>query len=201
MPKPATTQPMSRIAAAPSSQPRTTNRTSTAPRPSQRPAEPIAGRAPWRAAPSAIRASSAPAPQLRLRRWQVVLAVHEPHLRAPDGRARARVVGRDGDRKPGPQRIEVEEERDRKAEVRHQQPAADGREARRELSEHESQREDHEDEAAEHVVHEKHPADVRPRQVLRYEPEQDHGGREAPVPDDEVREREYAGEARPPDPG
>src|SRR5205807_2333613 len=49
--------------------------------------------------------------------------------------------------------------------------------------------------------HEQNPADVRPGQVLGDEPEQDQGGGEAAMPDDEIRQRDHAREARPPDPG
>ena len=69
------------------------------------------------------------------------------------------------------------------------------------VREHEGQGEDHEDEPAEHVVHEQHARDRKPRRVLGDESEQDHRRRKAAMPDDEVRQRGDAGEARPPDPG
>src|SRR5712671_3676399 len=142
MPKPATTQPTSSIAAAPNSRPMSTNRSRSTPTPIQRPVTPIEGTATGRAAPSAI--TSAPAPKLRFGRRQVRFAVDQPHLRAPDGRAWADVVGGDRDREPGPQRIEVEEERNRKAKVDDQNPSAGGRQTLGDIGEHKGQREQHE---------------------------------------------------------
>src|SRR5260370_42312718 len=124
MPKPVTTQPTSRIAAAPNSRPISTNRSRSTPTPIQRPVTPIEGTATGRAAPCAI--TSAPAPKLRFGRRQVGFAVDQPHLRAPNGRARAGVVGGNRDREPGPQRIEVEEEGKCTAKVHDQNSAAGG---------------------------------------------------------------------------
>src|SRR5712692_1667660 len=199
MPKPAATHPTSRIAAPPNRTPATSTRTSVT-RASQTTDQPMARTATARAAPSAI-AISAPTPQLFLRSLEVWLTDDEPRLGSPYGRAGARVVGGNRERQAGPHGIEVKEEDDRDAEVSSQQGAAGRPEIGGYVGEHERERQDHENQAAEHVVHEQHPADVRPRQVLGDEPDQDHGGREAPVPDDEVRQREHAGQARPPDPG
>src|SRR6267143_2993279 len=117
MPRPATTQPTSRIAAAPNRRAEATSTSSKAPSESQRPGQPIAGAATERAAPSAILTpSSVPAPQFLLRSLEVRLADGEPKLGSPYGRAGARVGGGDRDRKPCPQRVEVKEERDRQAE-------------------------------------------------------------------------------------
>src|SRR5712692_3734668 len=198
MPKPAATHPTSRIAAPPNRTPATSTRTSVT-RASQTTDQPMARTATARAAPSAI-AISAPTPQLFLRSLEVWLTDDEPRLGSPYGRAGARVVGGNRERQAGPHGIEVKEEDDRDAEVSSQQGAAGRPEIGGYVGEHERERQDHENQAAEHVVHEQHPADVRPRQVLGDEPEQDHGGGEAPVPDDEVRQRGDAGEARPPDP-
>src|ERR1700694_2387092 len=173
MPKPATTHPTSRIATAPKRKPIAASKMTTASKASQLLDDPIEGTAAERAVPSAIRRLLLPAPQLLLLSFQVWLADGEPHLRSPYRRARAPVGGGDGDRKAGPERGEVKEESERQAE-------------------------DQENQAAEHVVHEQHPADMRPRQVLGDEPEQDHGGGEAPVPDDEVRQGDEARKARPP---
>src|ERR1700687_41138 len=192
MPKPATTHPTSRIATAPKRQPIAASKMTTASKASQLLDDPIEGTAAERAVPSAIRRALVPAPQLLLRSFQVWLADGEPHLRSPYRRARAPVGGGDGDRKPGPERVEVKEERDRQAEVCGEQCTPGSWEVSGDICDHERQREDHENQAAEHVVQEKPPADMRPRQVLADEPEQDHGGGEAPVPDDEVRQRDDA---------
>src|SRR6266849_1809713 len=120
MPNPATTQPTSRIAAPPSSQPKRTRRIPTL-RPSQTTGRPSVGTTTEPAVPSAIRGPLTPAPELRLRCRELGIAVNQPHLRTPEGRARTGIVGGYGDRERGPQRIEVEEERDRQAEVRDQQ--------------------------------------------------------------------------------
>src|SRR5260370_37611744 len=124
MPKPEPTQQTSRSEAAPNSRPISTNRSRSTPTPIQRPVTPIEGTATGRAAPCAI--TSAPAPKLRFGRRQVGFAVDQPHLRAPNGRARAGVVGGNRDREPGPQRIEVEEERNRKAKVHDKNPSTGG---------------------------------------------------------------------------
>src|SRR5216683_633710 len=201
MPKPAATHPTRRIAAVPNRRPAAASKTTRAKSANQRPDDPMAGTAAERTVPSAIRRPLVPAPQLLLSPLEVWLADGKPDLGSPYGGAGARVVGGYRERQAGPDGIEVKEEGDRDAEMRSQQGAAGRPEIGGYVSEHERERQDHENQAAEHVVHEQHPADVRPRQVLGDEPDQDHGGREAPVPDDEVREREYAGEARPPDPG
>src|SRR6266849_5599030 len=197
MPKPAATHPTSRIATAPKKNPTAANATATAPNANHRPDDPITGTAAEPAVHSAISTQLVRAPELLLRTLAVWLAGDEPHLGSPNGRARARIVGGYGERQAGPYGIEVKEKGDRDAEVCGQQGAARRPEIRRHVGEHERERQDHENQAAEHVVHEQHPADMRPRQVLGDEPDQDQGGREAPVPDDEVRQRGDAGEARP----
>ena len=67
--------------------------------------------------------------------------------------------------------------------------------------EHEREREDHENQPAEHVVHEQDPGDRKPRQVLGDETQQDDCRRKAAMANDEVRQNGHAGQARPPDPG
>src|SRR5713101_2830632 len=185
MPKPAATHPTRRIAAVPNRRPAAASKTTRAKSANQRPDDPMAGTAAERTVPSAIRRPLVPAPQLLLSPLEVWLADGKPDLGSPYGGAGARVVGGYRERQAGPDGIEVKEEGDRDAEMRSQQGAAGRPEIGGYVSEHERERQDHENQAAEHVVHEQHPADVRPRQVLG----------------DEVREREYAGEARPPDPG
>ena len=100
-----------------------------------------------------------------------------------------------------PDRIEVKEEEHGDAqEVADQQDPALRSQLISDLSQDESKRQDHEDESSEHVIHEQNAADQRPRQPLRYEPEQDDGRGKAAVPDDEIRQGSHTGQARPPDP-
>src|SRR5881275_1408214 len=122
------------------------------------------------AAPAAAASTGRPSWTVSAGTAAVLDPAREPGLATREPSQQGRVAHR----QPGPQRIEVEEEEHGDAQVR----VGDGPPGSAnccQARQHEGQRQDHEDQPAEHVVEEEHSGDPEPGQVLADETEQDHG--------------------------